>query len=353
MKNLLFVVGLVLLTVAGKVHAKGGDPLAEAEAAAARVDFDETRKLAQGALDRGNYERRQVVRIYFLLGVANAALGQEEASAEAFKRLLEVDPQTKLDADLSPKLRGPMHEARGFWGSRSDRLGVETKLSRDGTLYLTLTDTLGMARELVVRARVGSGGAFVETRVPAAPSGVAKIAGAAGAAHVEYSVALVDDHGNRLLERGSDAQPEVVDLGVSERPAATVTEPIAPARGPMRPGVLIAGIVGEVLGVVGLGGGIAAWFIGSAAADRWNDDSRCLVNGMTREANCSSDRKTAQNGQIGAIVGFSAGGVLVLASTVLLLAAPRAERAPTASARASLHCGPGPGAIGFACGGTF
>src|SRR5262249_17997811 len=99
-------------------------------------------------------------------------------------------------------------------------------------------------------------------------------------------------------------------------------------------------------------GGGGAYVVGKNAADRWNNDSVCLANGKTRSDNCSGDRNTANAASSGAIASFAVGGVLIAASTILLIAAPR-ETPERGMASTTLRCGGGPGMIGVACGGAF
>jgi len=169
------------------------------------------------------------------------------------------------------------------------------------------------------------------------------IPGSAGAEHVEYYYQLLDEHQNRVLEKGRDNAPEVFQLQVATAPEGGGGKKLASKW-------LAVGVVGEVLGVVGIAGGIGAYFAGKNAADRWNNDSVCLAGGRTRAQNCSSDRSAAQAGSSGAIASFTIGGVLIVASTILLIAAPRSERDQKTAA---VSCGDGPGVVGVACGVRF
>jgi hypothetical protein len=341
-----FVVGLIASS-----SPAAADPLSEAEAAYAQVDFAEARRLAQAALASPGHDRAQMIRIYFLIGVSASAEGKDDEAIDAYKHLLALDPDTRLDRDLSPKLQGPMLEARG---TPPGVLACDAMFDRaKGVLHLAIRDPLKMSRVAVVRWRVAAGAEFAELRRPASPSLDVAIPAAAGAERVEYSYALLDGHLNRLCEKGSDAAPEVAQAAAvaqisTTAGAAPATEKKLPKK------YLIIGIVGEALGVAALGGGIGAFFVGQNAADRWNNDTICLANGMTRAANCSADRSTAQAAGNGAIASFAIGGALIAASTILLIAAPRETRErPVETARVKLECGAGPGVVGIACGARF
>ncbi|HZS38043.1 MAG TPA: tetratricopeptide repeat protein [Polyangia bacterium] len=338
---------LLMVGLLAAPSVAAADALSEADAAYTRVDFAETERLAQAALAGADHDRGQMIRIYFLLGVSAAAEGKDEEAIDAFKHLLALDPATKVDRDLSPKLQGPMLEARG---TPPAPLACDAVFDRaKGVLQLTIGDQLKLSREAVVRWRLSPGGAFTEVRRPSAPSVDVTIPGGAGAGRVEYSYSLVDDRRNRLFEKGSDAAPEV-----SQAAAGARSQPSAPPpERKIRTKWLVLGIIGEVLGVAGLAGGIGAYFVGQSAADRWNNDSICLANGMTRSANCAADRSSAQAAGNGSIASFAVGGALIAASTILLIVAPRDTRERTVAKRLELDCGAGPGIVGLACGARF
>ncbi len=327
------------------------DPLTQAESAYERIEFGDAQRFARAALTAGGYDRGQMARIYFLLGVSAAAEGKDDEAIDAYKRLLAIDPTSKLDRGLSPKLQGPLLEARG---TPPQPIACEAVFDRaKGVLHLAVHDELALTSAVLVHWRVAADGPFSEARAKSASSVDLALAGAAGAARVEYSYQLIDDHHNRLLEKGSDAAPEVAEVAPrAEAAAGDATT----KRGKLPVKWLVAGIVGEVLGIGGLAGGGGAYVVGKDAADRWNNNTTCLANGMSRAANCSGDRSTAQAAANGAIAAFAVGGALVVAATVLLIAAPR-ERGPesvaSASGKSTFDCGAGPGVVGVACGVQF
>lgn len=141
-----------------------------------------------------------------------------------------------------------------------------------------------------------------------------------------------------------DASGDVPD---DRAPAADA----APARsGSVLP---IVGWVGVGVGVVGLGLGTVFALQGQPAADRWNDDARCLAGGATREANCSADRKDAEQAQILSTLSFVVGGAFLATGLALVLFTGGSDDDSAASA-ASASCAPAFGAVnGVACSGRF
>jgi hypothetical protein len=324
------------------------DALQQAESAYSSVDFGETERQAKMALDGGAHDRQQLIRIYFLLGVSAAAQGKDDESLAAFKHLLALDPETKLDRGLSPKVQGPMMEAKG---SPPPPLTCETTFDRGkGALHVALRDPLSMGRSVIVRWRVSNTGEFTESRGPANASLDVPFNASIGAEHVEYIFLLLDEHQNHLCEKGTESAPEVFQ--VEKAPETTGPNKVLPTKW------LVVGIIGEIIGVAGIAGGIGAYVVGSNAADRWNNDAVCLAGGKSRSANCADDKSTADAGSSGAVASFVIGGVFIVASTILLAAAPREvrEEKPAAARKsilASLRCGSGPGIVGVSCGGAF
>jgi tetratricopeptide (TPR) repeat protein len=100
--------------------------------------------------------------------------------------------------------------------------------------------------------------------------------------------------------------------------------------------------------VVFVGVGAVATGLGSAAADRWNDDARCLINQQTRGENCADDGDTADLMRPLALGGFVVGGLAAVTSAVLFIVSREPSRAPVA-----WRCGQGPGTFGLSCGASF
>ena len=130
--------------------------LREAEAAYGEIDFERALEEATAALESGDYGPRDLARIYELIGMASAANGEEERSRDAYIRLLALTPDAEVDTNLAPRLRSPFMEAKGYWSSRSDVLGVEARfVEARHLLRVELVDPLGMATDIIVRSRAG------------------------------------------------------------------------------------------------------------------------------------------------------------------------------------------------------
>ena len=200
------------LALAGVSPAAAQSTIGQAEEAYMNVDFERTRELCQQALREGGHSPEQLARIYELIGVASAASGEEGASREAYKKMLAIQPDAQVDTNLAPRLRSPFMEARGYWQTRSETMGAEAVLVRArGGLRVRITDPLGMAEEVRVLTRVA--GELVpmdEERFPAQESILVEVDGLPDADRIEYVVQVLDEHGNRLVDLGSEDEPNVV-----------------------------------------------------------------------------------------------------------------------------------------------
>lgn len=329
--------------------AQTADPLSEAESAYERVEFDAVRTAVRRALERGHYERRQLVRLFFLQAVSAAAAGDEDAARTAATRVLLLDPEERASRALSPQLRAPFLEARGSLASHPERLRVLARYDREQQrVVVTLSDPLHLVRTLALRTRVGAGG-YVAAQQPAAPS-VALPRPAQPSEAVALVVRGLDEHDNVLVEQGTDEDP-VLSAPVVGAAAGSPAGGAARANVPL----LAAGGVSLGVGVVGMivGGVLTNTYESNAA--QWNNDGQCLpADGSTRESACGSLRMAAEGARPGAIAGFVVGGAFLGLGVALLAAgAPRggAESAPQRAWR-RIRCVPTP-QLGVQCGGSF
>lgn len=187
------------------------DPLQAAEQAYVEVDFEATLEHASAALQTGGRPPDRLARIYQLLGVSAAALGDPDGARDFFQRMLAVDPDATLDDTVPPRLRAPFLEARGVISARTDQLGVEVALDRArGALRVLLTDPFDMARMLRVHARLEGDTDFTTVEEEAEPQVIAPLTGANEADRIEYWVEILDPYGNQLAVEGSDFEPRTV-----------------------------------------------------------------------------------------------------------------------------------------------
>jgi hypothetical protein len=187
------------------------DELEAAERAYLDVDFERTLEHASAALQAGGHDPDRLGRIYELLGVSAAALGDTEGAREFFERMLAIDPDATLDDTVPPRLRAPYLEARGIISARSDQLDVEVGLDRvRAAVRVALRDPFEMARLIRVHARLEGSAEFTSLESRAQPEVLAPLPGSDSADRVEYWVEVLDAYGNKLTTVGSEFEPRTI-----------------------------------------------------------------------------------------------------------------------------------------------
>lgn len=342
----VLIVGLMsslcLCLEVSQARAGSGDALEMAEQAYREVDFHSQLAEARRALEAGGNDPERLGRVYRLIGIAHAALDDRELARQAFLRLLALQPGAELDRSLSPRLRSPYLEARGYWDVASVRLGVDILTAGQEPGYgLGLRDPLGMVTRWRVRS-LGPDSAIVVVEAPASPSIVVTAPELEAHSGRRLQVQLLDEHGNVLVERAlpdpaSRSRREARQQPLpGERPAAGES----PSAGLGYPSVLLGGIS---LGTLGIG--VFAHVVRENKASEWNG-AGCERSGLgSRGDQCAEVNAARTRAQRVAIASYSTAGALLIAAVVLHLAEPGAQ-APDAGA---LACGAGPGSFGVAC----
>lgn len=181
--------------------------LREAEAAYGEIDFERALEEATAALEEGGYDPDDLARIYELIGMAAAANDEEERSRDAYIRLLALTPDAEVDTNLAPRLRSPFMEAKGYWSSRSDVLGVEARfVEARHLLRVELVDPLEMATDIIVRFRAAGSVEYDEHNNVASASTTIPLP---EVPQVEYFVEVLDENGNRVALLGNEDEPLV------------------------------------------------------------------------------------------------------------------------------------------------
>lgn len=330
------------LLFATPARAESVATLAEVEAAYAEVDLERTYSLALAALGAGGHDMKATARLYHLYAVAAAATDRADEAREAFLRVLAIDSRGKLDKKLSPKIRAPYLEARGAWADASGGKSLAVAVSReDGAPVLTLDGPLGAVSRVLVRARRKSGEGFQELSfTPATRIALPEPLRGGG---FEYVVHLEDAAGNRLHELGSDAAPRWFGAAVAAPATLPTQASVDPA--PYRVGAAVL----ATLGLGAAGTGVVFQLSREAAARKWNS-AVCEAPGATRGEQCASlDDRRARAEQL-SIVSYAGAGVLLAASAVTLLLAPR-TRGEMEPASQSIACSAGFRAV--SCSGRF
>lgn len=348
----LRIFGLLSIACAlcvSRAAAQSLDPLEAAEQAYRDVNFMAQRDEATRALAAGNNDRVRLAQLYRLLGIAHAALDERGAAKEWFLRLLALEPDVELERVLSPRLRSPYLEARGFWDVTPERLGIDV-LARGPhqDLSLRMRDPVGMVTRVRVRSSGTSPGVAVEKQ--ASQTLVVTSSELAPHSASRLEIQLLDEHGNVLIERAlpplrtlpaSRAQPGVA---VDNKAAARRVEPAELDY----PSLILAGA-----GVVALGFGVFQHVVRENEAFEWNS-AACERPGFgTRGSQCAEVDANRRSAQRLAVASYSTGGLLLVAGLVTHLVAGGLDAdSPVEPARA-VACAGGPGALGLVCSTTW
>lgn len=282
--------------------------------------------------------------------------GRNAAALEVFRRAYALNPTPEAAGQI-----GFAEHALQHWGAASrflraalgtpgdpwvaaQRRALEYSLQEvdrhlgslrveSGTPGATITldgepaGTLPMAEAM----RVAAGPVVLETRAPGHVTDRREVTVAAGET-VRVVVQLAPEAGAPVATPVAVEPRVVIEPRVVAVPVVTPVVTPAPASNVTR----VLGWVSLGFAAAAVGGGVAAMVVRDGAGERWNDDSRCLVGGLTREQNCGDDRALVSTAHDLMVGGYVAGSVLAVGAAVLFIASPSRE-AP----RVSVGVGPG------------
>ena len=146
-----------------------------------------------------------------------------------------------------------------------------------------------------------------------------------------------------LLEAPPSARPEVHAIEAPQPPSPGVHASTAREEPTLFARRTTWGWLSLGASAFSLAGTVIAWRIGESAAERWNDDNRCLRNGGTRAENCGADEDTAKAARTWTTAGLIATGVFGATATILLW--PGQQRSERAATRAQCVVA----GVGLAC----
>ncbi|MDX2052447.1 MAG: hypothetical protein SFV15_08660 [Polyangiaceae bacterium] len=318
----------LFLATANAAWAKSPASIQQAETAYREVDFSRTREVAKEALSRGSHKPRDTERLYFLLAMSAAALGEEDEAKAAFTALIGINPDTRLEKSLSPKLRGPYAEALGFWKSIDEKLDARATFSDDQKqLIVEVTDPADMVRALGVRSR-RAGGRYTATKVKVVKGEPVIVSIPSKNAPREFLLVLLDEHGNALRTVGTAARPiQLPPRQTSREPIKTALEK-EPSGAKGSTGRFLGSVV-LTLGAVGAGAAVPFHLDREDKASQWNSAACEAPLGRSRGDQCAGIERDMNRSEQRMLILYGAGGALMAGGlvTLLLSSPPSAERA--------------------------
>jgi hypothetical protein len=313
---------LALGTATFPAAAQSDTRLSDTRQAYASVDYEGTRALAKAALERGGNTRAATAELYWLWALAAAALEQTEEARGAFNYALAVNPELKVDRNLSPKIRAPYQEARGALTRPDGKPALGLNVRRhEQALELTVEDTQQLVETVELSIRSTAAEPFSRQRWQVSPSRRVALPNARG---IECFARLLDAHGNVLFELGSESDPRTFAPGTPLPPLVAEHRPTTTDVNRVPYYVTTATLA--TLGLAAGGVSLGMYAKREARARDWNGPG-CEKPGATRAEQCGAiddRRRSAEHLSIGFA---AASGALLVGSVVSLLLVPSSGRA--------------------------
>jgi tetratricopeptide (TPR) repeat protein len=116
--GLLLCASLVLATSAVARPISREDEIDRARAQLEALDYTGASETAEALLKRGGNGPEALRALHQLLGWAYGALGRVPEAKRQWRRLLALEPDYRIDARASPKIRRPLAEVLSDWAGR-------------------------------------------------------------------------------------------------------------------------------------------------------------------------------------------------------------------------------------------
>jgi len=331
---------LALAVIAGEILfgrvAWADDRLAQVRAAIDASDYLAARSAVVAVRDAGGCTPEETAALYLLSGRVEAALGDHQAATDAFVHLLALSPRASLPPGMSPKITGPFDAAVASLAlERPLEVRAETWAAPPAILLEVVSDPLHMVARARVVYAVEGGPEQTEEVAVAERTEIPLRAGMRIAARV----AVLDDHGNQLVELGGEAP---IVIAVSPPPVIAPPAPVVHVRAVARPIYVRWWPYAAASVVLGGTAGYFAWSAYQTASDLQQLNRESTLHSW-READELRDRGKRET--LLANIGFVAAGAFAITAGVMAVIRPGSE---TRIAAAPL---PGGGAL--AVGGRF
>jgi len=286
---------LLCVMLVAEVISSANAPLESADAAYRALDYAlASDQLVEALRVEGN-DTHTLLRLYELQASVEAILGKSVNAEATFRKLLSLDPDHLLSADLSPRITSAFFAARGWLAARAPFAAAAELASADLAGVRVKSDPMALARS--VRFHIHEPKADWRSQTEPLSAGTA-------AARLSSSDAVW------WVEVLGEADAVLVLLGSPEQPLSPAVAIAlgAPAVSPAQMG----GYVALGCGLAALVAG-AAFGIDSAAAradyDRAARDSSGRVVGLTQTQALELERRSVANARVANVLLVSGGVV--------------------------------------------
>ncbi len=342
MRVLLSSVALVAAVATGAPNPKIGEARKQFE----DLDLEKASRTLTAAEGMPGNDREQVLEILQLQGIVFGTMNKEARARDAFRELLTLSPDFKLEGNHPPRVRTPFYEARE-WVDANIPLQLEPQAVFDVTVtalrVLVKKDTL----RLVKGARFFiDEGPEPRSRDTAFSGGVARVE--LDAPKVAWRVQLLGARDAVLLELGpfthqGSSAPVTKPTATAARgaepgkptatppPAATATATEGSWMRPTSYGVLGAGAVALVVGSIF---GVMANQARAKVTGAMTNEAGLITSLSQRDA-AGFEARLKQQGTIANML-FGVGGGLLAAGAILFFVGAPASN----GTQVSLHVSP-------------
>ena len=223
------MVGLLIPTLAtSRPLNSAASRFQEASRAADEFDYAKALGLAHQSLSLGGSDAETTWRIHALIAQCLAALDHPTPAADAFAQVLELHPAFELPQDVSPKLLGPLEEARAALRGASLQLRVESHVLPSKQVE-TMLQLDGDPMRLVAAGRVvlfdSPPPTNVELPISNFPTGARW---RCNLLSCRYAGVLLDEYGNILASVGNTTSPLHVEMLTPALPPANAAVTVPP-----------------------------------------------------------------------------------------------------------------------------
>ena len=198
------IAALLLTTLAASAHA---DSLDDARKAVDESDYLTARPALETALKAGTADPNDLAEIYKLTGIVEAALNNASGSEKAFAKWLALQPKGALPPFTSPKIMRPFNAAQAH-AKTAGAIAAKAETSDDPPAVTLVVSN--DPQKMIVGAKVH----FVTDRKPEQTleaEGTDRITIELGLGkRIDLRLHAVDEHGNRVVELGSQDVPIVI-----------------------------------------------------------------------------------------------------------------------------------------------
>jgi hypothetical protein len=338
--------GLALIVLA---QAPSNPDFKRAESLAAEYKYADARVALQKARYTKGLDRPTLLAIMELTGIVYAQLKQADKAQAAFRELLVLDPDHKLQGDFAPKVMQPFTEAQKQV-KESGGLELDSAVATADGKIDTLTvkvkkDPLGLGEQLRFHVQGANG----NWRAVTLPLSDYQAVLPLGGYEATWWAELLGANDVQLMLVGSESAPKVERLKPPEaaKPAEVAAAPetkiirVGQSQGPLRPISYV--LLGSALAAAG--GGLYMGIRSNEAfskIDKAAHDDQGRVTGLSEREAYQLAQQGQEQATIANVLFISAGALAATGIVLWIVGMPHDTE---------IALVPGPGGVVFA--GTF